>query len=190
MLETKATAAEQLVSRIKKQKQKENTDYVHPRNDIHDGFIVVNYQKRNIVSKSVMDERIEMLMPEEWTLLQWEKNQYIYGFPKEKEVFVLTQTELSENDWKKMLEEIGRQYKEDFVKGSSGSVITANKQSVKYEMLTGSRRMFLVLFQFDLAGKNILGMFLSHGYRRKTWEKILPQLLAHITIKGKEEKAD
>ena len=53
MLETRNTFSEQLIQKIKRDREKNRIDYVHPRNQIQDGFIVVNYQKRNIVYKDL-----------------------------------------------------------------------------------------------------------------------------------------
>lgn len=190
-------AAEQIIKQRKKQKQRENIDYVHPRNNIQDGFVIINYQKRNIVSKSVLDEKIEMPMPEEWMKLPCEKEKTeLYGFPKEKEMLLFTRMEPEENDREKALEEILKAYQGKVERKHSGSVITGEKVPVKYIMFTDSERMFFVIFQFCMEESGILGVFISHYYRKKAWEKIIPQLLENIRgectkkecTKGKEEK--
>lgn len=125
MLETRNTFSEQLIQKIKKDREKNKIDYVHPRNQIQDGFIVVNYHKRNIVHRDLLDGRMMVPIPEEWKMLQRQDNQYIYGFAKEKELlaFRITEDTLAEvmrKDWNKRDNEY---MQEEILKTKDGLII-------------------------------------------------------------------
>ena len=89
MLETRNTFSEQLIQKIKKDREKNRIDYVHPRNQIQDGFIVVNYRKREMEKRVLMDGRMQMTIPKDWYLKEQKgSGKFLYVSPYEKEILL------------------------------------------------------------------------------------------------------
>lgn len=181
MLETRNTFSEQLIQKIKKDREKNRIDYVHPRNQIQDGFIVVNYQKRNIVYKDLLDGKMIVPMLEEWNILQRQENLYIYGFAKEKELlaFKITEDTLADvmkQDWNKR----DNQYvKEEILKTKTGLLIDC-------KMFMMENNTFVVVFAIPYNNAWIQGTFMAHSFRKKVWKQVMPQMIQAIEIKEME----
>lgn len=178
MLETRNTFSEQLIQKIKKDREKNRIDYVHPRNQIQDGFIVVNYHKRNIVHKDLLDGRIIVPIPEEWKVLQRQDNLYIYGFAKEKELlaFKITEDTLAEvmkKDWNKR---DNPYMQEEILETKDGLVIDC-------KMFMIAENTFVVLFAIPYNNVWIQGIFMAHGFRKKVWKQVMPQIIQAVEIK-------
>lgn len=192
MLETKNTFAEHLIQKVKKDREKNKIDYVHPRNKIEDGFIVVNYHKRNIVYKDLLDGKMVFPILEEWKILQKQDNLYIYGFAKEKELlaFKITEDTLAkviEQDWKKR----DCQYvQKETIETESGLLIEC-------KMFMMGNNTFVVVFAVPYNNAWIQGTFMAHSFRKKVWKQVMPQMIHAIGIKeveisqqGKENRND
>lgn len=178
MLETKDTFSEQLIQKIKKDREKNRIDYVHPRNQIQDGYIVVNYHKRNIVHRELLDGRMTVPIPEEWKMLQRQDNLYIYGFAREKEllVFKITEDTLAEvmkKDWNKRNNEY---MQEETLKTKDGLVIEC-------KMFMMGENTFVTVFAVPYNDAWIQGTFMAHGFRKKVWKQVMPQMIQAVEIK-------
>lgn len=178
MLETRNTFSEQLIQKIKKDREKNKIDYVHPRNQIQDGFIVVNYHKRNIVHRDLLDGRMMVPIPEEWKMLQKQDNLYIYGFAKEKELlaFKITEDTLAEvmrKDWNKR---DSGYMQEETLKTKDGLVIEC-------KMFIIAENTFVTVFAVPYNKVWIQGTFMAHGFRKKVWKQVMPQMIQAAEIK-------
>lgn len=178
MLETRNTFSEQLIQKIKKDREKNRIDYVHPRNQIQDGFIVVNYHKRNIVHRDLLDGRMMVPIPEEWEMLQRQDNLYIYGFAKEKELlaFKITEDTLAEvmrKDWNKRDNEY---MQEEILKTKDGLIIDCR-------MFMMAKNTFVTVFAVPYNNVWIQGTFMAHGFRKKVWKQVMPQMIQAAEIK-------
>lgn len=164
MLETEYTYAEQLVKLIKKKKKKEQIDYIHPDNRIENGYIIVNYHKRNLERKELMDGKIHMILPEDWEEKK-EKNStiYAYGSVLEKENLVLSLTEIKETrDMKYWLEEVNMREKGKFQVTEEGEIVTKQGIKITYQYVTDQAELFLALIEGQIEEKVLQGTFAMH----------------------------
>lgn len=182
MLETRNTFAEQIIQKLKKDREKNKINYVHPRNQINDGFLVVNYHKRNVVYKELMDGKIVFPVLEEWELLQKQDNLYLYGFAKEKELlaFKITKDSLHETIGSDRYKKDGRFMWKENLKTKSGLMIDCRMFPVK-------DNTFAAVFAIPYHNIWIQGTFLSHRFRRNVWKKVLPQMIREVRIKEMEQ---
>lgn len=181
MLETRKTFAEQMIQKLKKDREKNKINYVHPRNQINDGFLVVNYRKRNVIYKELMDGKIVFPVLEEWELLQKQDNLYIYGFAKEKELLAFKVTkdslhEIIERDWHKKDDQF---LQEENLETKFGLIIDCRMFPVK-------NNTFAVVFAIPYHNIQIQGTFMSHRFRQNVWKNVLPQMIREVRIKEME----
>lgn len=82
--------AEFIIQKRKKYKNGETEDYVHPGNLITKGYVIINYKKRDMEEKKLMDNKISMIIPSDWEKADtdWEEV-YFYKSKTEKESLVL-----------------------------------------------------------------------------------------------------
>ena len=184
MLKTGKSYAEQMIQALKKEKKNEKIDYVHPNNDISEGYIIVNYRKRNLERKILMDGQLSMLLPEDWKL--WKEELpwfYTYGSSKEKERMALS---IQEMEYTKSLdtciEEVNISRTSPFSIIEKGSIVNSQGIETEYRMLSDEKEIFSALFEYTAGRKKIQGNFLAHYYRRKVWKKVIPQILSQMLV--------
>lgn len=192
MLETGKSYAEQMVQVIKKEKRRNKIDYVHPSNDISNGYIIVNYRKRNLERKKLMDGQLSMLLPEDWKL--WKEELpwfYTYGSSEEKERMVLS---IQDAKYTKSLdaciEEVNLEKTKKFSMIEKGSMVNSQGIEIEYRMVSDGKEIFSALFECTIGIQKIQGNFLAHYYRRKVWRRVIPQILRQMLVYMADEKEE
>ncbi|MCI8408667.1 MAG: hypothetical protein HFJ09_05270 [Lachnospiraceae bacterium] len=188
MLENKPTMAEIIIQKKKKYNNGETEDYVHPKNRITKGYVIINYKKREMEEKKLMDAGISMTIPADWEKAEtgWE-DVYFYKAETEKESLVLKYCEdfhkqpvtdilqeiLGEGDKTKIQKEIMEMEKEE--------------GKISYLFWEYSKELTACVFIWQVEGGFLQGCFQIHPYRRKVWEGIIPQILEQMKWPEKQK---
>ena len=184
MLETGKSYAEQMIRVIKKERKKSRIDYVHPGNEISEGYIIVNYRKRNMEIKALMDGRLSMMLPEDWKLWKKELPQlYTYCSSVEKESMVLSLQDAGHAEsLDTCIMEVNIHETRKFSITEKGFIVNRQGIEIEYRMVSDGKEVFSVLFECMAGTQKIQGNFLAHYYRRKVWKKVIPQMLEQMWI--------
>lgn len=183
MLESEITYAELAVKSIKESKKKNKVDYVHPQNDIKEGFIIINYKKRNIKWKELMDGRLRMMVPEDWKLTESTNNSvYQYEALTEKERMTLIY------NGEVVMEDDKAQIKQ-YIENSRMPLVLLDSMEIPYEngnvlcnFLMDKKNTFFSLFFCRMGEGTLQGIFAMHRYRKKSWKHIIPQMLGTMEM--------
>lgn len=181
MLENKSTMAEFIIQKRKKYKNEETEDYVHPGNLITKGYVIINYKKRDMKEKKLMDNKISMIIPSNWEKADtdWEEV-YFYKAKTEKESLVLKYCEdFHKQPVMDILQEIlGEKDKTNIQK----EIVEMEKEEgkVSYLFWGYSEQLAACVFIWQLKDGFLQGCFQIHPYRRKVWEGIIPQILEQM----------
>lgn len=191
MLENKPTMAEIIIQKKKKYKNGETEDYVHPQNRITKGYVIINYRKREMEEKKLMDARISMTIPTDWeqTETDWEEV-YFYKAKAEKESLVL-----------KYCEDFHKQPVTDILQDilGEGNKTRIQKEIVEMEKEEGkmsylfweySKDLTACVFIWQMEGGFLQGCVQIHPYRRKVWEGIIPQILEQMKWLEKQKAGE
>lgn len=180
MLETNQTAAEYIVRSLKKNKNK--IDYVHPENKIENGYIIVNYRKREMEKRVLMDGRMQMTIPKDWYLKEQKRSgKFLYGSPYEKEILLC---EVREGEKYKTIEREVTEIlqREHFTILEEKTLFNKQQHPFRCISLTDCKERYMVLFECSIFSKVIKGVFMMHYFRKKVWEKVIEQMLEHAKI--------
>lgn len=183
MLESEITYAELAVKSIKESEKKNKVDYVHPQNDIKEGFIIINYKKRNIKWKELMDGRLRMMVPEDWKLTESTNNSvYQYEALTEKERMTLIY------NGEVVMEDDKAQIKQ-YIENSRMPLVLLDSMEIPYEngnvlcnFLMDKKNTFFSLFFCRMGEGTLQGIFAMHRYRKKSWKHIIPQMLGTMEM--------
>lgn len=183
MLEPEMTYAELVVKRIKESRKKNKPDYVHPKNDIKDGFVIINYKKRNMEWKELMDGRLRMMVPEDWEMKEsGNDTAYRYESPEEKERMTLVYSrETAAEDAGTYL----KNYEENPempLAVMDSMEIPQGDGSISCSFLQDGKDTFFGLFFCRMGEGTLQGLFAMHRYRKKAWKHIIPQMLGTMEI--------
>lgn len=183
MLEPEITYAELEIKCIKESRKKNKIDYVHHQNNIKDGFIIINYKKREMEWKELMDGRLRMMVPKDWKLAE-SKNKIVYQYEgaaeKEKMTLIYNEHAVME-DYKAQLLHYGENQKMP-LKLTESIEIPYKNTNILCSFLQDERDTFLCIFFCRMGEGTLQGIFAMHRYRKKPWKHIIPQMLGTMEI--------
>lgn len=162
--------AEFIIQKKKKYKNGEKEDYVHPRNLITKGYVIINYKKRDMKEKKLMDNKISMIIPSDWEKADtdWEEV-YFYKSKTEKESLILKYCEdFNKQSVMDILQEIlGEKDKTNIQK----EIVEMEKEEgkVSYLFWGYSEQLAACVFIWQLEEGFLQGCFQIHPYCKKVW---------------------
>lgn len=196
-MKKKPVYIEQIMKQVKEEQKKDEIDYFNPKNNIQDGFVVVNYEKLMLGTMKFMDGIVQMQFPESFDLMSQEfidkkyvndtKPQYVYG-KKDTKSFFTVSIEKEDNPEQAMqnLETIyGKSLKESYPEliieeedfqcadGIEGKLFVIELSFPKGEV-------FLVNYFRRLSIGILAGSFECDVDDKKQWKPIIRQLVTTL----------
>ncbi|SFR57752.1 hypothetical protein [Anaeromicropila populeti] len=200
-MENKQIYAEQIIKIVKEKRNQDGIDYFNPKNQIEDGFVIINYEKVLLQKQSVCNGTMEMLLPEGFSELSKEAvtqkyrkgnaPHWVYVSQKGTAAFSFSvKPEITEAEFlnlKDLLEEdLKKTYSSLCLEEES--LVCSDGGAVKYYVLdfpTSGGEVFLILFFRQTAGGVFAGSFECDADDKKQWKPVLLQLAA--TLEEKKE---
>lgn len=147
MLEEKWSYAEQIVKRQRKYQKTETINYLEPENQLEDGFLIINYKKRIVERKKMAEGKVSMIVPKDWRQADIEEEELFYYYSPYE--------------------------KEVFM------LMVLDDQEVEDMSVQEWAEEEYCYYAFYKTGENHIfhGVFRFHKYRKKTWKKIIPQMI-------------
>lgn len=158
MLEEKWSYAEEIVKRQRRYNKAEPINYLEPKNRLEDGFLIINYKKRMVERKEMAEGKVSMIVPKDWRQADIEEEGF-FSYYSPYEKEVLILMVLDDQEAEDM------------------SVLEWVEEKYYYYSFykTGEKYIFRGIFRF-------------HKYRKKIWEKIIPQMIESVKIGDCETK--
>lgn len=205
-METKKSYAEQMMKKIKEQQESETIDYFNVENNVEDGYVIVKYAKEELEEKPLMNDKITMLFPKTYDLMEPEV--VLSKYPDEDRpefiytnhdttvnfTFSLEEGEVTDNE----VEEIKDMIKKEMQRLYTGTKVEDDEMLETFEQKkisifameipTLDGNVYQATFFMALKDGLLIGAFNCNVYDKKEWKPILKQLLATIKEKGVEGK--
>lgn len=197
-MDNRKTYAEEIMQKIKDTEKADQQDIYGIENDIHNGFIVVKYQKMDIEEKELLGGEIMMRMPAEFTIMDEElaetkypgedKPDYIYTNEDTTVnlTFTLDDNGQIGNDEVEEVKNILAQQIQRLYPGSKiedSQMIQAGEKSIglfslDVPLIDGD--LYNVMFFMAIKGRLLMGSFNSNIYQKKQWRPVVQQMLMSI----------
>lgn len=193
----KVTYAEQIIKKVKQAQDPEQLDYLNIDNNIHDGYVIVQYQKLELEERVLVDEKITMCLPKDFQLMKPElvdikypgEDQPEFVYTNEKTTvnmtFSLEKEHISNEAIESLRDALAEQMQQLYPDSpiADQEIIEAGRKRVacfSFEVPLLDEPAYNVMFFMALKEGLLIGSFNCSVYDKKEWRPIVKQLLTTI----------
>lgn len=193
----KVTYAEQIIKKVKQAQDPEQLDYLNIDNNIHDGYVIVQYQKLELEERALVDEKITMCLPKDFQLMKPElvdikypgEDQPEFVYTNEKTTvnmtFSLEKEHISNEAIESLRDALAEQMQQLYPDSpiADQEIIEAGRKRVacfSFEVPLLDEPAYNVMFFMALKEGLLIGSFNCSVYDKKEWRPIVKQLLTTI----------
>lgn len=193
----KVTYAEQIIKKVKQAQDPEQLDYLNIDNNIHDGYVIVQYQKLELEERALVDEKITMCLPKDFQLMKPElvdikypgEDQPEFVYTNEKTTvnmtFSLEKEHISNEAIESLRDALAEQMQQLYPDSpiADQEIIEAGRKRVacfSFEVPLLDEPAYNVMFFMALTEGLLIGSFNCSVYDKKEWRPIVKQLLTTI----------
>ena len=193
----KVTYAEQIIKKVKQAQDLEQLDYLNIDNNIHDGYVIVQYQKLELEERALVDEKITMCLPKDFQLMKPElvdikypgEDQPEFVYTNEKTTvnmtFSLEKEHISNEAIESLRDALAEQMQQLYPDSpiADQEIIEAGRKRVacfSFEVPLLDEPAYNVMFFMALTEGLLIGSFNCSVYDKKEWRPIVKQLLTTI----------
>lgn len=193
----KVTYAEQIIKKVKQAQDPEQLDYLNIDNNIHDGYVIVQYKKLELEERALVDEKITMCLPKDFQLMKPElvdikypgEDQPEFVYTNEKTTvnmtFSLEKEHISNEAIESLRDALAEQMQQLYPDSpiADQEIIEAGRKRVacfSFEVPLLDEPAYNVMFFMALKEGLLIGSFNCSVYDKKEWRPIVKQLLTTI----------
>ena len=196
-MEQKVTYAEQIIKKVKQAKDPEQIDYLNIDNNIHNGYVIVQYQKLELEERELVDGKITMCLPKTFQLMEpalvdikypgEDQPEFVYTNEKTTVniTFSLEKEHITNEAIEALRDALAKQMQQLYPDSpiADQEIIEAGKKKVAYfsfEVPLLDEPAYNLMFFTTLEEGLLIGSFNCSVYDKKEWWPIVKQLLATI----------